>query len=410
MPFAPRRRTRWLMFKTSVLTAALALTAVSQPASAQQPPNAGRQLQQIPPAAAPRNAAPEFRIERPTSATDTAEGGATVRVRSLQVTGATLFPEADLIAAAKVAPGSELTLSELRNAAARIAAYYNSRGYFLAQAYLPGAGRQGRTVVTIAVVEGRYGEIEVRNRARLSDRRRRAGSERPGQRRSRRERAARTAPAAAVRHSRRAGQIDADARRRRSARPTSSSTSTPAGGSPAASRPTMPATATPAPIALGGTINLNNPAGHRRPAQPARARLDRRARLRPRRPIRRRSASAHVGVAYTHLALRARAASSSCLDADGTRRHRQRLRQLSADPLARRQSLCPGRRRREAARGQDRRRLRRVRARRVTCGDARPRRRLARRSRRRRVERLLGRLGRRRSRHREPDRSGPPTR
>jgi len=153
------------MFRTSLLTATL--LATGQTALAQQLPSAGGQLQQIPPAATPRKAAPDIRIERSTASTQPEAGGARIRVNALRVTGASLFSEAELIAAAKVTPGSELTLSELRNAAARISAYYNSRGYFLAQAYLPAQDVKDGAV-TIAVVEGRYGEIEVRNRAKLS--------------------------------------------------------------------------------------------------------------------------------------------------------------------------------------------------------------------------------------------------
>jgi hemolysin activation/secretion protein len=52
--------------------------------------------------------------------------------------------------------------------ASRIAAYYNRRGYILAQAYLP-AQDIPNGAVTIAVVEGRYGRVTLRNHSRLSD-------------------------------------------------------------------------------------------------------------------------------------------------------------------------------------------------------------------------------------------------
>jgi hemolysin activation/secretion protein len=114
-----------------------------------------------------RQAVPDVRIERSTSTAEPEAGGARIRVNALRVTGATLFSEAELVSAATVTPGSELTLSDLRKAAARVSAHYNSRGYFLAQAYLP-AQDVKNGAVTIAVVEGRYGEIEVRNRTNLS--------------------------------------------------------------------------------------------------------------------------------------------------------------------------------------------------------------------------------------------------
>ena len=53
--------------------------------------------------------------------------------------------------------------------AARIADYYNSHGYFVAQAYLPAQALTDGSV-TIAVIEGRYDKIALHNISRLSDR------------------------------------------------------------------------------------------------------------------------------------------------------------------------------------------------------------------------------------------------
>ena len=154
------------MLRSSLIAAAL--LAVSQNAAAQQPPGAGGQLQQIPPVARPARAAPDIRIERPEVTSDAAADGARIRVNALRVTGATLFAEAELVAATGFAPGTELTLPELRNAAAAITRFYNSRGYLLAQAYLPAQDVIEGTV-TIAVIEGRYGAIDLRNQTRMSD-------------------------------------------------------------------------------------------------------------------------------------------------------------------------------------------------------------------------------------------------
>lgn len=72
-----------------------------------------------------------------------------------------------MIAATDFKPGSALNLSQMRNIAAQITRFYNDRGYFLAQAYLPAQDVLDRTV-SIAVVEGRYGEIAINNPAALS--------------------------------------------------------------------------------------------------------------------------------------------------------------------------------------------------------------------------------------------------
>lgn len=155
------------MFKTSLLAAAL--LAAGNAASAQTvPPGAGGQLQQIPPAEVPRTTAPDLRVERPGTGAQEAVSGARIRIAVLRVTGATLFSEAELVAATGVSPGAELTLPELRNAAAAITAFYNRHGYILAQAYLPPQEIRDGTV-TIMVMEGRYGAVTLNNQSPLSE-------------------------------------------------------------------------------------------------------------------------------------------------------------------------------------------------------------------------------------------------
>jgi hemolysin activation/secretion protein len=94
--------------------------------------------------------------------------GTKFAVQSLQVTGETRFSAAELVAVAGFQPGQQFTLYDLQVMAAKITNYYNQRGYFLARAYLP---PQDITdgVVTIAVIEGRYGQIGVRNQTNVSD-------------------------------------------------------------------------------------------------------------------------------------------------------------------------------------------------------------------------------------------------
>ena len=153
------------MLRSSLVLAAL--LATGQNAYAQQPP-VGGQLQQIPPAAVPRQRGPDIRIERSEPSVDAAAEGARIRVDALRVTGATLFTEAELVAATDFMPGRDLTLPELRNAAAQITRFYNDHGYVLAQAYLPAQDVVAGTV-TIAVLEGRYGAIDLRNQAGVPD-------------------------------------------------------------------------------------------------------------------------------------------------------------------------------------------------------------------------------------------------
>ena len=129
----------------------------------------GGQIQQIPPAPVAPKPVPDLQLAPRTPAPDSGPAGAPIQVTALRITGATLFSEPVLIAAGGFTPGSSLTLRDLRGIAGRISAYYNSRGYFLAQAYLPQQDiRDG--VVTIAVIEGRYGKVGVQNHTNLSPR------------------------------------------------------------------------------------------------------------------------------------------------------------------------------------------------------------------------------------------------
>lgn len=153
------------MIKNKLLP--FALLALSQSLWAQQVPGAGGQMQQIPPTPSPPKAAPQLEVkpvqERAVAAPDTA----TMTVQRLTVTGARSYSEADLLAVTGFTPGSELTLSQLRAMAAKITDHYQRNGFFVAQAYLPAQDIKDG-IVTIAVIEGRYGEISLDNQATVS--------------------------------------------------------------------------------------------------------------------------------------------------------------------------------------------------------------------------------------------------
>jgi hemolysin activation/secretion protein len=153
------------MFRSSMMTAALLVG--SQSALAQPPIDAGSQLRQIPPQPVPPPNAPVLEVAPRQQATLPDETGPSVRVTRLTVTGETLFSEAELIAASGFTPGAELNLGQMRAVAARITAFYNARGYFLAQAYLPPQDVSAGAV-TIAVIEGRYGAVGIHNSSHVS--------------------------------------------------------------------------------------------------------------------------------------------------------------------------------------------------------------------------------------------------
>jgi hemolysin activation/secretion protein len=152
----------------AALTTVLAVLAASQGAIAATPVGAGGLMQEIPPAPAPEASIPDIRIDRGETARALGPAGPKVLVRSLRITGETLFSEANLIAVTGFSPGSQLDLRDLRQMAAKITDYYNRRGYFVAQAYVPAQDVTAGTV-TIVVIEGRYGKIGLDNRTNLSN-------------------------------------------------------------------------------------------------------------------------------------------------------------------------------------------------------------------------------------------------
>ncbi|MDP3511401.1 MAG: ShlB/FhaC/HecB family hemolysin secretion/activation protein [Sulfuritalea sp.] len=153
------------MLKKNLFT--IALLAVSHGAFAQQP-DAGSQMQQIPPAPLPQKFEPTVDVV-PQSAPTTADtAGVKIVVKSLNVVGAHVYAEAELLALTGFMPGSELSLDELRGMASKIGNHYRSNGYFVAQAYLPAQDIKDGAV-TIAVIEGEYGKITLNNQTRLAD-------------------------------------------------------------------------------------------------------------------------------------------------------------------------------------------------------------------------------------------------
>jgi hemolysin activation/secretion protein len=158
------------MSRFAVVPLVVALFAANQSALAQQPIGAGGQIQQIPQAPTLQKSTPDLPIpiNRGDMLARPGAAGPKILVTSLHVTGQTHFSEAELVAATDFKPGSELDLADLRALAWKITDFYNQSGYFLAQAYLPAQNIKDG-IVTIAVIEGRYGEIGLHNESHVSD-------------------------------------------------------------------------------------------------------------------------------------------------------------------------------------------------------------------------------------------------
>jgi len=154
------------MLKNKLLP--IILLALSQPAFAAEPPSSGTQIQQIPKIPVPPKAAPELRIEQKAAPALPTSDQVKIVVNSLHVTGNSAYPEAELVKIAGLKPGSQLTLTELRALAAKIADHYHKNGYFVAQAFLP-AQEIKDGIVTIAVFEGKYGKVSLNNPTNLDN-------------------------------------------------------------------------------------------------------------------------------------------------------------------------------------------------------------------------------------------------
>jgi len=86
-----------------------------------------------------------------------------VTVQKFTYTGNTLYPDIALDSQTQEFVGKELDFDGLNEAATKVRSFYRTRGYFLAQAYLPQQTIRNGTV-EIAIIEGRVGEVELANR------------------------------------------------------------------------------------------------------------------------------------------------------------------------------------------------------------------------------------------------------
>ena len=143
--------------------------AISHSVFAQQLPSAGSQMRQIPPTPMPQKMAPRVTLAPAGAASTAADAsGVKIVVQHLSVSGSTTYSEAELLAVTGFAAGSTLSLADLRAMAAKIAGFYHHNGYFLAQAFLPAQDIKDG-VVMIAVLDGRYGKVALRNQSGVSD-------------------------------------------------------------------------------------------------------------------------------------------------------------------------------------------------------------------------------------------------
>lgn len=91
-----------------------------------------------------------------------------LQIKAFRITGAREFSEAHLLALLADSTDRELSLAQLQGLAERITAHYREQGYLLARAYLPAQDIKDG-LLTIAVLEGRLGKVQLDNRSLLND-------------------------------------------------------------------------------------------------------------------------------------------------------------------------------------------------------------------------------------------------
>lgn len=140
-----------------ILLVALAALFAVAPAFAQTPPNAGQLLQQERMAPQLPKTITPLRIQPPASLS-LMPGGVTVTLQGVRFKGNTVFSAEQLAAVLGEVTGKSFDMASLQGLAQRLSEHYRTSGYPFARVYLP---EQKFTdgVLTLTVLEGRYGQI-----------------------------------------------------------------------------------------------------------------------------------------------------------------------------------------------------------------------------------------------------------
>ena len=160
-----------MIIKKSIKTNSyiILISVLANAAQAQVAPDAGTILreQQKPVLELPARPAPSIKLDEPARPA-LKPSAARFMLKNVRVTGNSVFAQPELIALVQDIIGKEVSFADLDAAAARISRFYRERGYMVARAYLPAQDiRDG--VVEIAVIEGRFGKVDLNNKSRVRD-------------------------------------------------------------------------------------------------------------------------------------------------------------------------------------------------------------------------------------------------
>ncbi len=143
--------------------------AVASEAWGQVTPDAGSILreQQKPVLEIPGRPAPSIKLDEPARPA-LKPSTATFALKAFRFSGNSGFTETELLAQVREWVGKAVSFADLDQAALRISRYYRERGYLVARAYLPAQDIKNG-VVEIAIIEGRFGKVNLDNQSRVRD-------------------------------------------------------------------------------------------------------------------------------------------------------------------------------------------------------------------------------------------------
>jgi hemolysin activation/secretion protein len=158
-----------MRLRLNPITLALMTVVAGAAHGAERAPDAGqsiREIQNQPLTLPPRQtlelnlpAAPDTRVQA---------SGPTLQVNAFKLTGNTAIGSDELLPLLADLQNRTVSLGEIQAGVARITQLYRQKGYPLARAYLPAQEIDGG-VVSVAVLEGQYGQIKLNNHSRVRD-------------------------------------------------------------------------------------------------------------------------------------------------------------------------------------------------------------------------------------------------
>lgn len=98
------------------------------------------------------------------------KSGRTIFVKSFKIENAIHIKEEKLLSLLSAYTNKDLTFTQLQEVASLITKEYRDQGYFVARAYIPVQNiNKNNGVITIAIIEGNYGEFKLENNSRVKD-------------------------------------------------------------------------------------------------------------------------------------------------------------------------------------------------------------------------------------------------